>query len=54
MNAFQKYKRMQKLVEEGRISKEKFVNSLQSYQNHISFGDCEGLINKINSILDLT
>lgn len=53
-NAFQKYKRMQKLVEEGRIPKEKFVNSLQSYKNHISFGDCEGLINKINSILDLT
>lgn len=47
-NALRKYRRMSKLVQEGKLSNSKLTNSLQSYKNHISFGDCEGLIDKLN------
>ena len=42
--AKRKYFKMAKLVESGEITKEKYKESLQSWQAHACFGDCENLI----------
>lgn len=53
-NAQRKYRRMAKLVVDGKLTEEKFRTSLQSYCNHISHGNCyklkrsiEGMINEV-------
>lgn len=42
-NAQRKYLKMVKLVEAGKLSKEKFNTSYTAYKNHISHGNCYGL-----------
>jgi len=44
-NAFRKYKKMARLVVEGKMSLEKFEQCYSSWKSHARFGDCEGLIN---------
>lgn len=47
--AKRKYHKMAKLVEQGKIPKEKYKESYQSWQAHARFGDCERLINTLRS-----
>lgn len=44
-NAFRKYKKMARLVIEGKMSPEKFEQCYGSWKSHARFGDCEKLIN---------
>ena len=46
-NAQRKYRRMAKLVAQGRLLKEKLDASYQAYKNHISHGSCSGLSYKM-------
>ena len=55
-NAQRKYLKMAKLVRDGKLSKNKFHESYQSWREHASHGNCEALINsfdlKIKNILN--
>lgn len=54
-NAYRKYKRMARLVVEGKVELSKFKECYQSWKAHAAFGDCEGIISnldkQINKIL---
>ncbi len=54
-NAVRKYKKMAKLVVEGKLSREKFDECYTSWKAHASHGDCDGIIHnldeQINEIL---
>lgn len=47
-----KFKKMVKLVKEGRLSKEKFYESYNSWKNHISHGNCKKLGYEMNKYID--
>jgi len=55
-NAQRKYLKMAKLVRDGRLSKEKFYESYQSWRSHAEQGNCDELIKcfdlKIKNILN--
>ena len=48
--AKRKYNKMIKLVRQGKLSEKKYKESLQSWQAHARFGDCENLIKTIGDI----
>ncbi len=54
-NACRKYKKMARLVIDGKLAKNKFDECYQSWKAHAAFGDCEGIISnldkQINEIL---
>lgn len=54
-NAYRKYKKMAKLVVDGKIELSKFQECYQSWKAHAAFGDCEGIVKsldtRINQIL---
>ena len=54
-NAQKKYLRMAKLVASGKLSREKFDDSYKAWKNHISHGNCWGVLlrmdNKLKKIL---
>lgn len=50
-NAQRKYRRMAKLVVQGKLSKEKFDSSYQAWENHISHGNCYKLAKQTDKII---
>lgn len=50
-HAKKKYRKMLHLVSEGKLSKEKFMESYQSWKNHVSYGNCVKLINKMDEYI---
>ncbi len=51
-NAQRKYRRMALLVSKGKRSEEVLKTSFQSYQNHLSQGDCESLARSMKSMIE--
>lgn len=50
-NAQKKYRRMAKLVAEGKMSADKFRNSYRAWKNHISHGNCYGLSENMDCMI---
>ena len=54
-NAYRKYKKMAKLVVDGKLDRKKFDECYKSWKAHANFGDCQGIIDnldrQINKIL---
>lgn len=50
-NAQRKYRRMAKLVVQGKLSQEKFESSYQAWKNHISHGNCYRLGKSTDQII---
>ena len=50
-HAKKKYKKMVYLISDGKLSKEKFLESYQSWKNHASYGNCVKLINKMDEYI---
>lgn len=50
--AKRKYNKMVKLVEQGKLSEEKYKESFQSWEAYARFGDCEKLIENFREIRD--
>lgn len=54
-NAYRKYKKMARLVVDGKLDRKKFEECYQSWKAHANFGDCKGIIDsldkQINQIL---
>lgn len=48
-NAYRKYKKMARLVADGRLDKKKFEQCYQSWKAHAAFGDCSQLISRLDS-----
>ena len=57
-NAYRKYKKMARLVVDGKLSKKKFNECYSSWKAHANFGDCDGIIEnldrQINEIINNT
>ena len=51
--AKRKYLKMSKLVTQGKITKEKFKESLRSWIAHAKIGDCKNLIKKLGEQYDV-
>ena len=51
-NAVRKYKRMAKLVAEGKLDRKKFDECYTSYKAHASHGDCAGLIHNLDKQIE--
>lgn len=51
-NAQRKYRRMAKLVAEGKLPKEKLDASYSAYVNHISHGNCHGLKRSMDAMIE--
>lgn len=51
-NAIRRYKKMALLVKEGKLKEDKLTNSICSYKGHLTHGDCEGVINKLNDEIE--
>ena len=47
-NAYRKYKKMARLVVEGKLSRKKFNECYQSWKAHAAFGDCEGIVSNLD------
>ncbi len=47
-NAYRKYKKMAKLVVNGKIDRKKFDECYQSWKAHANFGDCQGIIDNLD------
>ena len=50
-NAQRKYRRMARLVAEGKLSREKFKASYGAWKNHISHGNCFGLMKRTDAMI---
>lgn len=50
-NAQRKYRRMAKLVVQGKLSQEKFDSSYQAWKNHISHGNCYKLAKQTDKMI---
>lgn len=46
-NAYRKYKKMAKLVVDGKLDRKKFDECYQSWKAHAKFGDCQGIIDNL-------
>ena len=51
-NAARKYKKMAQLVVDGKMSAEKFEQCYGSWKSHARFGDCEGLISRMDEQIE--
>lgn len=51
-NAVRKYKRMAKLVAEGKLDRKKFDECYTSYKAHATHGDCDGLIYNLDKQIE--
>lgn len=51
-NAVRKYKRMAKLVTEGKLDRKKFDECYTSYKAHAAHGDCDGLIHNLDKQIE--
>ncbi len=51
-NAVRKYKKMAKLVVQGKLSRKEFDISYSSYKAHASHGDCDGLIYNLDEQIE--
>ncbi len=51
-NAVRKYKRMAKLVAEGKLDRKKFDECYTSYKAHAAHGDCAGLIHNLDKQIE--
>lgn len=47
-NAYRKYKKMARLVVDGKLSEKKFNECYTSWKAHADFGDCEGIIENLD------
>ena len=47
-NAYRKYKKMARLVVDGKIDRKKFEECYQSWKAHANFGDCQGIIDNLD------
>ena len=47
-NAYRKYKKMAKLVVEGKLNERKFQECYSSWKSHAAFGNCEGIIKNLD------
>lgn len=51
-NAYRKYTKMARLVEEGRLGREKFNECVTSYKAHVAFGDCDGIVRSLDEKIE--
>ena len=51
-NAQRKFRRMAKLVAQGKLSEKKFRESYGAWKNHVSHGDCYGVILSMDKMVD--
>ena len=51
-NAVRKYKRMAKLVNEGKLDRKKFDECYTSWKAHAAHGDCDGLIHNLDKQIE--
>ena len=47
-NVYRKYKKMAKLVVDGKLNRKKFNECYQSWKAHANFGDCKGIIDNLD------